>query len=108
MQNFDWQSLKSKDIYSLFESFIKALYPDQNPSDRLIGVDIYQSEFGIERLRIENEEGPLRFLQEGMIDDEKGGRKINPIVLRTYELDRLRYYFAVIQFSTKFVAEKIY
>ena len=43
-----------------------------------------------------------------MIDDEKGGRKINPIVLRTYELDRLRYYFAVIQFSTKFVAEKIY
>ena len=62
MQNFDWQSLKSKDIYSLFESFIKALYPDQNPSDRLIGVDIYQSEFGIERLRIENEEGPLRFL----------------------------------------------
>ena len=40
--------------------------------------------------------------------DEKGGKRISPIVLRRYEMERLRYYYAVIQFSTKFVAEKIY
>ena len=73
-----------------------------------MGVDVYLSEFGAERLKIENEEGPLQFLQKGIKDDGKGGKKINPITLRQYELDWLWYYFAVIQFSSKFVAEKIY
>jgi hypothetical protein len=30
------------------------------------------------------------------MDDGKGGNRINPIVLRKYELERLRYYYAVI------------
>ncbi len=64
--------LKSKEIYFLFQSFIETLYPNSNIKDKLLKVEVYISQFGKERLLIEKEEGPLRYLKDGIFINEKG------------------------------------
>ncbi|KAI1660887.1 hypothetical protein F4813DRAFT_266996 [Daldinia decipiens] len=127
--NLDWDYIKSADLLALFSSFVPK-------GGRIERVSIYPSEFGKERMQREELEGPPREIfkkasesqgeesepdSEDSDDDEEDDEKIkNDILqegddqdfdsdaLRAYQLDRLRYYYAVMVCSDTATAEKIY
>ena len=61
--NLDWDNLQAADLFAVFSSFLR---PDarkikgkkQGPGGRLESVKIYPSEFGKERMKAEEEQGP--------------------------------------------------
>lgn len=128
--NLDWDNVRAMDIMAVASSFI--------PADGIIdSVTIYPSEFGRERLEREELEGPPREifasseskhnpegedeefdedeeeedrriqqrLQEDQVDE---GDEFNTAKLRQYQLERLRYYYAVIACSSKSTAKALY
>ncbi|KAH7031251.1 uncharacterized protein B0I36DRAFT_323516 [Microdochium trichocladiopsis] len=126
--NLDWDHIKASDLMALFSSFAPK-------GGRIERVSVYPSEFGKERMQREELEGPPREIfrkkqdsdedkseSESEIDsDEDEDEKIkNDIIeegddqdfdsdaLRSYQLDRLRYYYAVMVCSDPATAEKIY
>jgi len=127
--NLDWDNIRAVDLMAVFQSFV--------PSGGSIkNISIYQSEFGKERMEREELEGPPKeiFARQDSEDDEDSGfdseedesdseedakiRKdlikedegadFDGTALRKYQLERLRYYYAVIVCSDKDTAEKIY
>ncbi|KAM0253338.1 hypothetical protein ACHAQJ_007288 [Trichoderma viride] len=125
--NLDWDHVKSTDLMALFSSFIPA-----NDSGKVLNVSIYPSEFGKERMQREEVEGPPRDLfKKGKkaeeSDDESASdseaeeaaikkkliqegddQDFDSDALRAYQLDRLRYYYAVMTCSSKSAAQAIY
>ncbi|KAK0726410.1 hypothetical protein B0T21DRAFT_371522 [Apiosordaria backusii] len=129
--NIDWDHIKSVDLMALFSSFVP-------PGGRIEKVSIYPSEFGKERMQREELEGPPReIFKEGKGEDsdeedeeseafsdeededsdeevkkellaEGDDQDFDSDKLRTYQLDRLRYYYAVAVCSDKGTAHKIY
>ncbi|KAK0054932.1 ESF1 [Biomphalaria pfeifferi] len=124
--NMDWDFVRAKDLYLLFKSFA--------PKDGQVKkVTIYPSEFGKERMAEEAMLGP-REIREGVKmdaesddDDNKGGKKQKKIKdqqklkqyarkkkaaqtekLREYQLNRLRYYYAVVECDSVRTADTIY
>lgn len=125
--NLDWDHIKSVDLMALFKSFVPA-------GGRIEKVSIYPSEFGKERIQREELEGPPKEIfkksEEDSEDDgddsedddvedsdeeaknellkEENDEDFDHDALRTYQLDRLRYYYAVMICSDKNTAQKIY
>ncbi|OTA94283.1 hypothetical protein M434DRAFT_394837 [Hypoxylon sp. CO27-5] len=126
--NLDWDHIKSADLMALFNSFVPK-------GGRIERVSIYPSEFGKERMQREELEGPPREIfkkasdsqeedsepdSEDDSDDDDDEKIKNEILkegddqdfdsdaLRAYQLDRLRYYYAVMVCSDTVTAEKIY
>ncbi|KAI5921531.1 hypothetical protein F4810DRAFT_331359 [Camillea tinctor] len=129
--NLDWDHIKATDLMALFSSFAPK-------GGRIERVSIYPSEFGKERMDREELEGPPReifkkdakdddndeeseeeseYNSEDDDDDEKIRNEIieegddkdfDHDALRSYQLDRLRYYYAVMVCSDPATAEKIY
>ncbi|PTB64793.1 hypothetical protein BBK36DRAFT_34302, partial [Trichoderma citrinoviride] len=125
--NLDWDHVKSTDLMALFSSFIPA-----NDGGKVLNVAIYPSEFGKERMQQEELEGPPRQLfKKGKKDEESDDESASDSeaeeaaikkkliqegddqdfdsdALRAYQLDRLRYYYAVMTCSSKSTAQAIY
>lgn len=128
--NIDWDHIKSVDLMALFKSFVPL-------GGRIEKVSIYPSEFGKERMEREELEGPPKEIfkknsdsgdeseddnndaenDDGADSDEevkndllKEGNEedFDSDALRTYQLDRLRYYYAVMVCSNENTAQKIY
>lgn len=128
--NLDWDHIRAQDIMAVANSFLPA---DGN----IRNVIIYPSEFGMERLQREEIEGPPREIFASSsaqnkdnitsLDDtldpeesedeeqikkqlleESTGEEFDSKALRRYQLDRLRYYYAIIECSTKEAAKAIY
>ncbi|KAI1335857.1 hypothetical protein F5Y15DRAFT_396696 [Xylariaceae sp. FL0016] len=126
--NLDWDHIKSTDLMALFSSFAPS-------TGRVEKVSIYPSEFGKERMQREELEGPPKEIfkkdtkdseDESDLDtdeeiesedDEKIKQEIlqegddqdfDSDALRAYQLDRLRYYYAVMECSDAATAQKIY
>ena len=128
--NMDWDNVRAADILAVAESFVPA-------GGRILNVVIYPSEFGIERLQREELEGPPREIFASSAaknknnitslvdtpeasDSEEGeemkknllrestGEEFDSTALRAYQLDRLRYYYAVIACSSMGVAKSLY
>lgn len=129
--NLDWDHIKSVDLMALFKSFVPV-------GGRIEKVSIYPSEFGKERMQREELEGPPQEIfkkkakddsddeseQDSDDDDdeaedsdeeakkdlikEENDEDFDSDALRTYQLDRLRYYYAVVTCSDKHTAQKIY
>lgn len=122
--NIDWDHIKSIDLFALFNSFVP-------PGGRIEKVSIYPSEFGKQRMQREELEGPPQEIfkkkndsdsdsdsdSEDSDSDEAIRRELleegddqdfDSDALRTYQLDRLRYYYAVMVCSDKNTAHKIY
>lgn len=125
--NLDWDHMKSVDLMALFKSFIPI-------GGRIEKISIYPSEFGKERMQREELEGPPKEIfkkneeedsegdseDEGDNDedsDEEAKKELlqegndedfDHDALRTYQLDRLRYYYAIMICSDKNTAHKIY
>lgn len=122
--NLDWDHVNSTDLYALFTSFI-----GESPG-RVTKVSVYPSEFGKERMQQEEIEGPPKELfkenkddsdsdeaEDSDEEDEKIKKKLmqegddqdfDSDALRKYQLDRLRYYYAVMECSDKKIAQQIY
>ena len=125
--NLDWDNIRAQDLFAVFSSFL----PE---GGRLKRVSIYPSEFGKKRLEREEMEGPPKEifarsrdkvdLEDGTSEEEEvdeddedikqnimkpdSGKEFNSDQLRQYQLQRLRYFYAVLEFSSASVAESIY
>ncbi|KAK5046974.1 hypothetical protein LTR84_006916 [Exophiala bonariae] len=121
--NLDWDNIRAADIMAVINSFLPA-------SGSLLQVSIYPSEFGKERLEREEMEGPPKEIfatkEEGTDNSDEDedsdaeaeikdsllapdtGAEFDSAALRRYQLDRLRYYYCVLTFSSPSVAEHVY
>ncbi|KOC70577.1 ESF1 like protein [Habropoda laboriosa] len=104
--NMDWDRIRAVDLMVLFNSFL--------PSGGLIhSVTIYPSEFGLERMKEEEINGPKELVEMSKEDiqddsDAEEGSTYHVERLRQYQLNRLKYYYAVIEFDSAKTANKIY
>ncbi|KAK3828981.1 MAG: hypothetical protein J3Q66DRAFT_383586 [Benniella sp.] len=108
--NLDWDHIKSTDLFKVFSGF----KPEKGA---IRSVKIYPSEFGKERMEREEREGPPPEIfkskstsKDSDSDDdeeldekalikkqtEDGEEDIDQEALRKYQLDRLKYYYAVV------------
>lgn len=117
--HFDWDHSKPETIYMILESFLPA-------RGHIEKVTIYPSKFGIDRMTDEAVNGPLELRQiesdnkdnetielPNNVDvDEKVGWRHAPRTLRRrireYQLARLKYFYAIIEFDSVETAEAIY
>ena len=88
IQGLDWKAIRAADIYALFDSMVPG---------KVKGVTIYPSEYGLSKMNAQAETGPDIETNDDCID-----------AYRQYELDQLRYYFAIANFKTTKYAEKVY
>ncbi|CAH0054823.1 unnamed protein product [Clonostachys solani] len=127
--NLDWDHIQSTDLMALFSSFLPG------ESGKIEKISIYPSEFGKERMQQEEVEGPPKALfkesskqdsesddsedddDSDLSEDEKIKKELmqegddedfDSDALRSYQLDRLRYYYAVMVCSSLQAAKKIY
>ncbi|PHH66091.1 hypothetical protein CDD81_616 [Ophiocordyceps australis] len=127
--NLDWDHITSTDLLALFSSFITS------KSGRILKVSIYPSEFGKERMKQEDMEGPPKDLFQKNSSSDSGSdsesessdsddsedeeikkelmqegddQDFDSDALRAYQLDRLRYYYAVMECSSPATAQQIY
>ena len=118
--DLDWQTFTACDILAVFRSFLPQGRA-QSPADAVKRVTVYKSDYGIERMKIEDKEGPGVFLrnyggQGGGSDDESASaseeeeeeREIDKDALRAYERSKLRYYFAIAEFGDEKIAKYLY
>ncbi|KAF7155092.1 hypothetical protein CNMCM5623_005300 [Aspergillus felis] len=125
--NLDWDNIRAEDLMAVFSSFVPT-------GARVLKVSVYPSEFGKERMEKEETEGPPREIfatskrqeedddeHEEDLDSEEEEEKIkqsmlkedqgeefNSTQLRKYQLERLRYFYAILTFSSKDVAKHVY
>lgn len=125
--NLDWDNIRAEDLMAVFSSFLPA-------GGRVLNVAVYPSEFGKERMEKEEVEGPPKEIfatakhDDGSENDEDeeldsdeeeekikksmlksdSGEEFNSTQLRRYQLERLRYYYAILTFSSKDVAKHVY
>ncbi|KAF4624724.1 hypothetical protein G7Y89_g13446 [Cudoniella acicularis] len=129
--NLDWDNIRSTDLMAVFSSFVPT-------GGKIHRISIYPSEFGKDRMEREELEGPPKEIfakkqeeeevsesesedSEDDEDDEELDEKIKKdliqedeakdfdgAALRQYQLERLRYYYAVVVCSDDDTAIKIY
>lgn len=123
--NLDWDNIRAVDLYSVFSSFVSG-------SGRIEHLAVYKSEYGKERMEREEMEGPPREIfakqkaeeeverdsEEDTEDEEErikqdllkpdDGEEFDSGALRQYQLERLRYFYAVITFSDPQIAHRVY
>ena len=128
--NVDWDQLKAVDLFVMLAAFKPAM-------GQLKSVKIYPSEFGKERLAREAIEGPPKEIFNEVKEDEDepvdessasdSDSEVDPLedlrkagtlteeagtfnvsALRRYQLERLRYYYAVIECDSVETAAAIY
>lgn len=121
--NLNWDNINSQDLFTLFNS----LAPKPN---QILKVSVYPSDFGIAEMAKEAELGPdkeifattasiyqkrneesrvVHTLDEvARLEKEKEFKGYNESKLREYELKKLRYYYAVVEFKSLKVANYIY
>ncbi|RKP23604.1 hypothetical protein SYNPS1DRAFT_11208, partial [Syncephalis pseudoplumigaleata] len=117
--NLDWDNIKATDLFTIFNGF--------KPNGSVVhSVKIYTSEFGKQRLEQASaaREGPPKeiFSRNDGSDSEESdeevteaslfksddGEEFNKEALRKYQLERLRYYFAVVECDKVSTARTIY
>ncbi|XP_015184806.1 PREDICTED: ESF1 homolog isoform X2 [Polistes dominula] len=113
--NMNWDRIRAVDLMVLFHSFL--------PSGGIIhSVTIYPSEFGLERMKEEEIKGPVELVDDKIEEEEQGGHSESESdsdsneegssyhmeKLRKYQLNRLKYYYAVLECDSAETANKIY
>ncbi len=112
--HLDWDRISAKDIFAMLHSFLP-------PSRSLLSVTVYPSEFGKEQMAAERTSGPVVKLQskskvgkseKSLISSGSSGADadadFDDDALRAYELNKLRYYYAVAEFDTAETACAVY
>lgn len=102
--NMDWDRIRAVDLMVLFHSFLP-------PTGCIESVKIYPSEFGKQRMKEEEIKGPIELVENKNEDDNEEceeGSSYHMEKLRQYQLNRLKYYYAVIVCDSVNTANKIY
>ncbi|KAF8540638.1 hypothetical protein BDD12DRAFT_14865 [Trichophaea hybrida] len=112
--NLDWDNVRAVDLMKAFSSFAPS-------GGKVLKVAVYPSQFGRQRMQHEEFEGPSReiFQQpkerdadenglEPMIVKEDKGEEFDSVKLRMYLLQRLRYYYAIVECDSDQTAQHIY
>lgn len=110
--NVDWDRIKAIDLFVLFNSF--------KPENGIIkSVKVYKSEFGKKRLAEEEVNGPTELVQTPVVKDDEDntgtkhaeGSDTSEYMtekLRQYQLNRLKYYYAVVECDDEKTATLLY
>lgn len=105
--NMDWDQIKAIDILSMANAF--------KPTFGIIkSVKIYLSEFGEKRIAEEATNGPLgetlneKESDEILYNEKEEKEHLDEPKLRKYQLDRLKYYFAIIECDNNETSKIIY
>ena len=131
--NLDWDNIRATDLMVVFSSFVPSggrilkisIYPSDFGRERMEREDLEgppKDIFNLEKTDIGGVDAPG--LDEGRPEDvdeqeeeeeirrsllrEDKGEEFNPTKLRRYQLERLRYYFAVLVCSSTPVAQALY
>ncbi|KAK5643385.1 hypothetical protein RI129_007230 [Pyrocoelia pectoralis] len=105
--NMDWDRIRATDLMVLLSSFLP-------PGGLIESVTIYPSEFGKKRMEEDEVKGPMELIETQREDpaqeenDGDEGSTYHMEKLRQYQLNRLKYYYAVIVCDSKNSANKIY
>ncbi|KAI0032727.1 hypothetical protein K488DRAFT_78297 [Vararia minispora EC-137] len=125
--NLDWDHVRAVHLYKIFESVVSSGGPSSSKSvsaptirGKVLSVRIYPSRFGKERMEREERAGPPAelFTRKRRAEDEEINEKsiyetgdadeYDQDALRKYQLERLRYYYAVVECDTPQVASHLY
>lgn len=128
--NLDWDHVRATHLYKIFSSLVSPTTPPTSGKStkkisdanvvkgKVLSVRVYPSEFGKERMAREEKEGPPAelFKKTTSIDEndprslyETGeGEDYDEDALRKYQLERLRYYYAIVECDTVQAASYIY
>lgn len=133
--NLDWDNIRAADLLAVFSSFTPgngrilkvAIYPSEFGKERMDREEMEgppKEIFGPGQPKLENEIAPISIADSGENSDEANddddetikksivkedqGQEFNPAKLRRYQLERLRYYYAVLTCSSTLVAQSIY
>eukprot|EP01134_Creolimax_fragrantissima_P005317 CFRG5317T1 len=99
VQGMDWDFVRAVDLLCILESF--------KPATGIVkSVKVFPSEFGKARMAKEDIAGPNAY--DGELDEEEDRDTVAEEVLRKYQLDRLKYYYAVVECDCVETARVIY
>ncbi|XP_043283835.1 ESF1 homolog [Venturia canescens] len=108
--NMDWDRMRAVDLMVLFNSFLP-------PGGLIKSVTIYPSDFGLQRMKEEEVKGPIELVDsdkkrkdsesEEESENEEGS-EYHMEKMRQYQLNRLKYYYAVLECDSVETANKIY
>jgi hypothetical protein len=111
--HLDWDRISAKDIFAMLHSFL--------PSEGgLVSVTVFPSEFGKKQMAAERSCGPVvqqpkskkknstESLTSAKSADGDVGADFDDDALRAYELNKLRYYYAVAEFDSPETASAVY
>lgn len=119
--NMDWDRMRAPDIMVLCNSFLP-------PGGSIVKVAIYPSEYGKERMAEEEVRGPQELVESSAVQpeaelsdsddvdsvdsdvdsDNEEGDDYHMEKLRQYQLNRLKYYYAIIECNSVHAADKLY
>lgn len=112
--NLDWDQIKAADILQALQGFCP-------PTGVIRSVRVYPSQFGRERMAREAVEGPPKdiFAEAAAAEAAPAGRRKRPALveeaedfdeaqLRKYQLERLKYFYAVVECDATITAAALY
>ena len=102
----DWDHVKATDLFKLFDGF-------KPQNGQIKKVTIFPSEFGKESMLKESFQGPPTEIFKTTLDKKKSvqnddGKDFNMVALRKYQVDRLKYYYAVVECDSVETAKAIF
>lgn len=105
--NLDWDRVTATDLFVLFNSFKRR--------DGVIeSVKIYPSQYGLEQMGKEESTGPVELKDDDRKKEETDdctnteGSEFSMEKLRQYQLNRLKYYYAIMECNSAATAEVLY
>ncbi|KAI6191564.1 hypothetical protein M3Y97_00241700 [Aphelenchoides bicaudatus] len=105
--NLDWDKMTADDIFVALESF----KPD---SGKIKSVHVYLSDFGAEQLKHEETHGPKLPtvksvpVKEDDDSDSNNEDEADPEAVHAYQIERYRFYYAIVECDTDETANSIY
>ncbi|KDQ63530.1 hypothetical protein JAAARDRAFT_381668 [Jaapia argillacea MUCL 33604] len=127
--NLDWDHVRAIHLYKIFSSLVSPTANISGESSRkgsgsgvvkgkVLSVRVYPSQFGKERMAREEKEGPPAELFKRNEEEEEinekniievgEGNDYDEDALRKYQLERLRYYYAIVECDAVSAASHIY
>ena len=99
--HLEWEKLRAVDLFVLFSSFL----PTNGVLKR---VAIYQSDFGVEKMKLEETSAPPVWNTSDGKEAKVNADGINEALLRKYELEKLKYYYGVAEFDSVETASHVH
>eukprot|EP00762_Andalucia_godoyi_P006223 ANDGO_01678.mRNA.1 Pre-rRNA-processing protein esf1 len=103
VENLDWENMSARDIHVILESFVPS-------TGHVLRVSVYPSDFGEKMMELEARKGPQLGVSAAAADLADGAdeNEVDQTALRKYEVQKLRYYYAIAECDSVETGSKIY